>query len=451
MNSPLLTDLYQLTMGQAYWHHGRHRQEAIFHLFFRRAPFGEQAALFAGLETALEFLRKLAFGKKEVAYLASLVGNNDQPLFSPDYLSYLRELEWTLTIKAPPEGSLVLPHQPLLQVRGPILQAQLVETALLNFVNFQTLIATQAARVCEAAGKDPVLEFGLRRAQGPDGGLSASRAAYLGGCAGTSNVLAGYRYGIPLKGTHAHSWVMSFEDELDSFRAYADALPNNTTLLVDTYDTVAGIKKAIIVARELEARGHHFMGIRLDSGDLHALSLAARSLLDDAGFPTARIVASNDLDVATIRELKARGASIDTWGVGTRLITAAEQPALGGVYKLGALQTDKGWRETIKLSEDPVKASNPGCLNVRKDEARWTLFNEWEEEESLPTALLQPVMKEGKVLQPSPPLASLRQRALAEWAQYREQRPTLHRSPRLEARRAALLAATLPPAESTPA
>src|SRR5690606_5071352 len=248
--------------------------------------------------------------------------------------------------------------EPILRVRGPILQAQLVETPLLTLVNYQTLIATKAARVVQAARGAPVLEFGLRRAQGIDGGLSASRAAYIGGCAGTSNVLAGKLLGIPVGGTHAHSWVMFHDSELDAFRAYAEALPGNCTFLVDTYDTLDGVRNAITVGKELRARGHELAGIRLDSGDLAHLSIEARKLLDEAGFPNAKIVASNDLDEHLIANIQEQGARIDTWGVGTKLVTGVGQCALGGVYKLGASRDEHGtWREAIKLSEQPIKIS----------------------------------------------------------------------------------------------
>ncbi|MGJ8723742.1 MAG: nicotinate phosphoribosyltransferase [Roseibacillus sp.] len=442
-NSPLLTDLYQLTMGQAYWHHDRHQQEAVFHLFFRRAPFGETAALVAGIQPALDYLSNLTFTKEDLTYLATLTGNDEQPLFQKGYLDTLADLDWSLTVKALPEGSLALPNMPILQVRGPILQCQLVETALLNIINFQTLIATQAARICEAAQGDPVLEFGLRRAQGPDGGLSASRAAYLGGCVATSNVLAGQQFNIPVKGTHAHSWVMSFDDELDSFRAYAEAAPNNTTLLVDTFDTTEGVKKAIQIANELKTQGHTFAGIRLDSGDLCALSIEARKLLDKAGYPQARIVASNDLNVETIQQLIAKGAKIDTWGVGTKLVTAYEQPALGGVYKLGAIREKKDWRYTVKLSNDAIKVSNPGCLNATHTNNVVTLFNELEEDPATPH-LLQPILKKGKATQPAEPLSKIRERALANWAHYRQNPATLVRSPQLEAARHELIQKHLP-------
>ncbi|WP_411844893.1 nicotinate phosphoribosyltransferase [Roseibacillus persicicus] len=443
MQTPLLTDLYQLTMGQAYWHHNRHNQEAVFHLFFRRAPFGESAAIVAGIEPAVEFLTNLKFEEKDLAYLATLRGNNDEPLFAPEYLEALRNLDWRLTVKALPEGSLALANMPVLQVRGPILQCQLVETALLNIINFQTLIATQAARICEAAEGDTVLEFGLRRAQGPDGGVSASRAAYLGGCHATSNVLAGQLFGIPVKGTHAHSWVMSFRDESEAFQAYAEAMPNNTTLLVDTFDTIEGVKKAIVVARELRKTGHQFAGIRLDSGELGPLSIAARALLDAAGFPDARIVASNDLDVETISELKRAGAKIDTWGVGTKLVTAYEQPALGGVFKLGAIQEEETWRYAIKLSEDPIKVSNPGCLNATRQGRKVTLFNELEETHE--DTLLEKILLHGRRVAKPLPLEKIRKRALASWADYRQNPLTLERSPRLEQTRAELMAPHLKP------
>ena len=365
--SPLLTDLYQLTMAAGYWKHDWQDRRAVFHLFFRRAPFGEKAALAAGIQPALDFLTQLKFSEDDLAYLGTLAGPDGQPIFESAFLDYLRDLAWSLDVAAVPEGTLVLPHEPLLRIEGPLLQCQLVETALLNIVNFQTLIATKAARVCSAAEGDPVLEFGLRRAQGPDGGLSASRAAFLGGCAATSNVLAGKEFGIPVKGTHAHSWVMSYPDELAAFTAYAKALPNNVTCLVDTYDTIQGVKNAIKVGQSLREKGQDLQGIRLDSGDLADLSQKARALLDDAGFSATKIVASNDLDEHKIGKLKAAGAKIDVWGVGTQLVTAADQPALGGVYKLGAIQNDDGtWDHKVKLSNDPIKVSNPGILQVAR-------------------------------------------------------------------------------------
>ena len=361
----LLTDLYQLTMAYGYWKAGVAEREAVFHLTFRRPPFGGGYAIAAGIAPALAFLRKLRFTDDDVAYLATLRDSEAHPLFAPGFLKYLRELRFTCTVDAVAEGTVVLAHEPILRVRGPIVQAQLVETALLTLINFQTLVATKAARVCQAARGAPVLEFGLRRAQGIDGGLGGARAAYIGGVAATSNVLAGKLLGIPVRGTHAHSWVMFHGDELAAFRAYAEAMPGNCTFLVDTYDTLDGVRHAITVGNELRAHGHELAGIRLDSGDLAHLSIEARKLLDEAGFTGAKIVASNDLDEQLIGSIMEQGAKIDVWGVGTKLVTAYDQPALGGVYKLGTSRDEHGkWRDCIKLSEQPIKISNPGILQV---------------------------------------------------------------------------------------
>ena len=367
MHTPLQTDLYQLTMAAAYFHAGTAKRESVFQLFFRKLPFAGGYAVAAGLGPALEWLEEFRFRDEELTYLATLQGNRGKPLFEEKFLEYLRELRLELDIEAVLEGEIVFAHEPLLRVRGPIIQAQLVETALLNMMNFQTLIATKAARVCGAADGDDVMEFGYRRAQGPDGGLTASRAAYIGGCTATSNVLAGMKFGIPVKGTHAHSWVMSFDDEAQAFDTYADAMPDNAILLVDTYDTLKGVEKAIATGRKLRERGHELGGIRLDSGDLAWLSEKARAMLDAAGFPEAKIVASNDLDEHLITSLKHQGARIDVWGVGTNLVTAADQPALGGVYKLAALKDEKGaWQPKIKLSEQRAKSSVPGSQQVRR-------------------------------------------------------------------------------------
>jgi len=363
----LLTDLYQLTMAQGYWMAGVAEREAVFHLTFRRHPFGGAYAVAAGLEPALDYLSRYRFDASDLEYLAGLQGGDGKRLFDPGFVAYLGTMKFDCTVDAVPEGSVVFAHEPLLRVQGPVLAAQLVETPLLNIVNFQTLIATKAARVVQAARGEPVVEFGLRRAQGPDGGISASRASYLGGCAGTSNVLAGKLLGIPVKGTHAHSWVMFHDDELTAFRAYAASMPNNCTFLVDTYDTLQGVRHAITVGEELRAKGHALAGVRLDSGDLAHLSIEARKLLDAAGFPDAKIVASNDLDEGTIASLEAQGARIDVWGVGTKMVTAYDQPALGGVYKLGAVRgADGGWQHKIKVSEQVVKISNPGVQQVRR-------------------------------------------------------------------------------------
>ena len=363
----LLTDLYQLTMAYGYWKVGRADRLAVFHLTFRTPPFAGGYAVASGLGPAVDFIERFRFDASDVAYLATLTGNDGKALFEPPFLDYLAGLKLTVDVDAMPEGTAVFPHEPLLRVRGPMLHCQLLETPLLTILNFATLVATKAARVCAAARGDPVLEFGLRRAQGSDGGLAASRAAYVGGVHATSNVLAGKRFGIPVRGTHAHSWVMSFDDELEAFEAYASAMPNNCVFLVDTYHTLQGVRHAATVGQRLKAQGHKMVGIRLDSGDLAYLSVEARKILDDAGLHDAAIVASNDLDERLIASLKEQGAAIAVWGVGTKLVTAYDQPALGGVYKLGAIQGDDGkWHHKLKLSEQAAKVSTPGVQQVRR-------------------------------------------------------------------------------------
>ncbi|MCC2547318.1 nicotinate phosphoribosyltransferase [Hymenobacter sp. BT175] len=437
----LVTDLYQLTMSYGYWKKGMQDREAVFHLYFRRPPFGGGYALCAGLAYVADWLENLHFSEEDLAYLAELRGVKNTPLFEPAFLEYLRQLRFTCDIDAIAEGTVVFANEPLLRVKGPLLQAQLLETALLTLVNFQTLIATKAARIREAAGTDQVLEFGLRRAQGFDGGLSASRAAYLGGVDGTSNVLAGLRYGIPVRGTHAHSWVMSFEDEEQAFETYAEAFPDDSTFLVDTYDTLEGVRRAISVARKMRANGHELGGIRLDSGDLAYLSREARALLNEAGFPNTRIVASNDLDENLITSLKLQGAQINAWGIGTKLVTAYDQPALGGVYKLAALRRadDSGWEYTVKISEQLAKTTIPGILQVRRYETETgqpradMLYNS---AEPLPAELtivdpvdptrrrpvrsttfrelLEPVFRAGELVRPLPTLEESRVKAQQE-------------------------------------
>jgi len=363
----LLTDLYQLTMAYAYWKSGKADQEAVFHLLFRKQPFQGGFTVASGLADAIEYLRGFKFEKSDLDYLGQLTGNDGKRIFEPAFLKYLGHLKLRLDVDAMPEGTVAFPQEPLVRVRGGILQGQLVETALLNLFNFQSLIATKAARVCLAAQGDPVVEFGLRRAQGIDGAMTASRAAYIGGCAGTSNVLAGKVFGILVKGTHAHSWVMSFDNELDAFNAYAEALPNNGIFLVDTYDSIAGIRHALEAGKQLRKKGFKLGGIRLDSGDLAYLSIEARKMLDGAGFKNAVIVASNDLNEHLIASLKQQGAAINVWGVGTMLVTAYDQPALGGVYKLSAIRKPDGtWDHKVKLSEQAVKMTNPGVLQVRR-------------------------------------------------------------------------------------
>jgi nicotinate phosphoribosyltransferase len=363
----LLTDLYQLTMAYAYWKSGTLSRDAVFHLFYRNNPFGGGYSVACGLARCVEFLEGFSFSADDLEYLATLRGTDEQPLFDAPFLDYLEGLRLECDLDAMPEGTVAFPYEPLVRVRGPILQAQLLETPLLNFLNFETLIASKAARLCEAAKGQPVLEFGLRRAHGIDGGLAASRASWVGGCTATSNVLAGRFYGIPVRGTHAHSWVMSYADEVQAFMDYAAAMPNNCILLVDTYDTIKGVQRAIEVGRQLRKSGHDLAGIRLDSGDLAYLSQQARRALDAAGFEKTVIVASNDLDEHIIASLKDQEAAIDVWGVGTRLATGHDDSALGGVYKLSAVREPGGrWQHRVKLSEQASKVSNPGIQQVRR-------------------------------------------------------------------------------------
>jgi nicotinate phosphoribosyltransferase len=363
----LLTDFYQLTMAHGFWKAGATDKEAVSSFFFRENPFEGGFTVLCGLHPLIEFLDDFHFDESDIRYLSSLEGDNQRPLFAHEFLEHLRSLRFACDIDAIPEGTVVFPHEPLVRVQGPIVQCQFLESLILNVMNFQTLIATKAARICQAARGQPVLEFGLRRAQGVDGALAASRAAYVGGCEGTSNVLAGKLFGIPVRGTHAHSWVMSFDEELEAFQAFAKAMPNNCILLVDTYDTLEGVRKAVEVGKRLREQGHKLAGIRLDSGDLAYLSIEARKILDAAGLQDAAIVASNDLDEHIITSLKDQGAQISSWGVGTRLVTGHDQPALGGVYKLTALRRSGGpWEYKLKLSEQTQKISTPGILQVRR-------------------------------------------------------------------------------------
>jgi len=363
----LLADLYEMTMAYGYWKEGHHKKEAVFNLFFRDNPFNGGFAVACGLAYVIDFLEHFNLNESDAAYLAGLEGNDGKPLFDPGFLDYMKGLKFECDIDAVPEGTVVFPLEPLVRVRGPIIQAQILESALLNIINFQTLIATKSARIAIAAHGEPILEFGLRRAQGIDGALAASRAAYIGGSSATSNILAGKLFGIPVKGTHAHSWVMAFDDELEAFRSYARVMPNNCVFLVDTYDTLEGVKKAIQVGTWLKSEGHRMVGIRLDSGDLAYLSKQARSMLDQAGLQDARIFASNDLDEHIIQSLKEQGATVNIWGVGTKLVTGYGQPALGGVYKLSAVKDTNGpWNYKVKISEQAIKVSNPGIQQVRR-------------------------------------------------------------------------------------
>ncbi len=368
-NQPLalLTDLYQLTMSYGYWKNGLDKKETVFQLFFRKQPFKGGFTVAAGLEMAIKFIENFKFEESDFAYLATLKDSTGHNLFTPDFFDYLRDFKFTCDIDAVPEGTIVFPYEPLLRVTGPLIQCQLLETPLLNQINFPSLIATKAARVCLAAKGDSVMEFGLRRAQGIDGGMSASRAAYIGGCSSTSNVLAGKLFNIPVAGTHSHSWVMIFEKEEEAFKAYAKAYPTNSVFLVDTFNTIEGVKKAIRIGEWLRSQGNELAGIRLDSGDLAQLSIISRKMLDDAGFKDAKIVASNELDETIINELKQQGAQISVWGVGTNLVTGKHQGALDGVYKLSAVR-DPGepWHYRLKLSEQMTKISDPGILQIRR-------------------------------------------------------------------------------------
>lgn len=360
-NLTMMTDLYQLTMMQGYHRYGMKDKRAVFDMFFRENNIGSVYAVVAGLEQVIELIDNLHFSDDDIQYLDSL------NLFDQPFLDYLRHFQFHGDIAAMPEGTVAFPGEPLIRVNAPIMEAQLVETALLNIVNHQTLIATKASRVTFAAKGDSVLEFGLRRAQGPDAGIYGARAAIIGGCDATSNVLTGQMYDIPIKGTHAHSWVMSFPTELDAFRAYADIFPDSCLLLVDTYDTLrSGVPNAIRVFEELRDKGYRPIGIRLDSGDLAYLSKKARIMLDKAGFTEAKIFASNDLDEYAIYDLKSQGACIDVWGVGTRLITSNDCPALGGVYKMSAEEVDGKMVPRIKISENKIKVTTPGIKQVHR-------------------------------------------------------------------------------------
>ncbi len=362
-----LTDLYQITMAQGYLEHGMEDTQACFHMYFRNYPFKGGYAVACGMDQLAELIETYGFSDESIEYLATQRDAEGEKLFTDDFLQRLSTCKLTVDVDAVHEGTIVFPNEPLVRVTGPIFQCQLIETPLLNCVNFETLIATKAARICSVAGA-PVSEFGLRRAQGEAGGLWASRAAYVGGCASTSNVLAGQRFNIPISGTHGHSWVMAFPDELTAFRAYAQSFPGNCILLVDTYDVEQGIRNAITVGLEMRQRGQRLRGIRIDSGDLTWLSKMARRMLDEAGLTDCGIVLSNDLDEYTIRSIMDEGVQVTGWGVGTKLACAYDQPTLGGVYKLSCTraQEDGPWMNHIKISESIQKLTTPGVLDIRR-------------------------------------------------------------------------------------
>ena len=449
----LLTDFYELTMMAGYLKEDRADQQVCFDYYFRNLPPHAGFAIAAGLEPFLDYLEQLSFGDDDLRYLESL------HVFDREFLQFLAKFRPSCHVRAVAEGTIVFPNEPIIQLTGTIFETQLIETALLNLLNYQTLIATKTARICLAANGEPVMEFGLRRAHGPDGGVSGSRAAYIGGCASTSNVLAGKTYGIPLSGTHAHSWVMSFPNELESFRAFARNYPERCILLVDTYDTIAsGVPNAITVFKELHAQGHMTRpGIRLDSGDLAKLSKAAYKLMHEAGFENPLIVASNDLDEDLIADLKRQGAKINAWGVGTHLITAHDSPALNGVYKLVAVREKDQWQPRIKISSNLEKATDPGRKKLVRyfgpngepvgdvmclDDESWTTTPIQGNEGgvsivgrhrtrphqhmrlsgvSYGTGLLEPVFEEGHRITPSPSIETIRKYAQSQIAQLPEE------------------------------
>lgn len=442
-NLTLLTDLYELTMAQGYWAQGMLDTEACFYAFFRDNPFEGGYGVFAGGDQVADLVDNFGFNDDDIDYLASLPSPGGTPLFSADFLEWLRGMELSVDIDIVPDGTVVFPREPLARVTGSLLQCQLLEPALLNGINFQTLIATKAARICTAAEGRPVSEFGLRRAQGPDGAMSASRAAYIGGCSSVANVEAGRKYGIPVGGTHAHSWVMAFPDELTAFRAYAQAMPDNCILLVDTYDVKTGVENAITVGREMASRGQSLRAIRIDSGDLAWLSRKARAQLDEAGFADVGIVLSNDLDEYTITSLNEQGASYTALGVGTHLSAAWGQPALGGVYKLAAVRHPGGaWEPRMKLSEQKYKRTIPGILDTRRyfdDDGNFAGDLIFDVEHGVPedavivdpldsqrrkrfdpaqksTTLLQPLARAGKLVGADVSAKTARERALGQLA-----------------------------------
>ncbi len=445
-NLTMMTDLYQLTMMNGYLKNGMKDNVAVFDLFFRPLQNNSVYAIMAGLEQAIEYIENLHFEEEDLDYLRSL------NIFDEDFMRYLKEFHFSGEIYAVEEGTPVFPREPLIRVKAPIMEAQLIETALLNIINHQTLIATKASKVTTAAEGATVLEFGLRRAQGPDAGIYGARAAMIGGCAGTSNVLTGQLFDVPIGGTHAHSWVMSFPDELSAFRAYAEMYPGGCLLLVDTYNTLkSGVPNAITVFKELRAKGYEPTGIRLDSGDLAYLSKRARKMLDEAGFENAKIFASGDLDENVIWDLKMQGARIDVYGVGTKLITSDDLPALGGVYKLAAEVVNGKMIPKIKISENAVKVTNPGYKQVwriygRADgkavadlitldeekintEAPLTIFDPVDTWKRMTITdftvkpLLVPVFKDGKKVYDSPSLKEIQKNYFAQmdtfWDEYK--------------------------------
>ncbi|MBA4549163.1 nicotinate phosphoribosyltransferase [Thermoactinomyces intermedius] len=392
--SALHTDKYQLTMMYAHFKNGTHHHQRAFDLYFRKLPFGNGYTVFAGLERAVHYLMNLRFTEEDIEYIKSF----DEP-FDPAFFDYLRNFRFTGNIYALPEGTLTFPGVPMLRAEGSIIELQLIETALLNFIGFQSLVATKAARIRHVAPDEQLMEFGTRRAQEKDASIWGARAAYLAGFDATSNTLAGKKFGIPTSGTHAHAWIQDFPSELEAFRAYAKAFPDHCVLLVDTYNTLrSGLPHAIQVGKELKKQGKTLKGIRIDSGDLAYLSKQARRMLDEAGLTDTKIVASSDLDEFTILNLKSQGAKVDSWGIGTKLITAYDTPALGAVYKMVSRYENGVWEPTIKISSNPAKVTTPGRKNVyrildRKNKAHGDLLTLTDEriDENKPLTLFHPV------------------------------------------------------------
>ncbi|MBR3295286.1 MAG: nicotinate phosphoribosyltransferase [Clostridia bacterium] len=445
-NLTMMTDLYELTMMYGYFKEGKHNDKAVFDLFFRRQVGHSAYAIMAGLEQVIDYINDIHFSEDDIAYLRSL------GLFGEDFLDYLKDFRFHGELYAATEGSIVFPGEPIVRVKAGIAEAQLLETTMLNIINHQTLIATKASRICAAAKGGTVMEFGLRRAQGPDAGTLGARAAIIGGCASTSNVLAAQMFGATPSGTHAHSWIMSFESELEAFRSYAKVFPDACVLLVDTYDVLnSGIPNAITVFNELREQGHEPIGIRIDSGDLAYLSKKARKMLDEAGYENAKIVASGDLDENLLLDLYLQGAKIDSWGIGTKLITSEDYPALGGVYKLSAIEIGGKMYPRLKLSENVWKITNPGYKKVKRiyskfehkaiadlimldeeelDETKpLTIFNPnavWEHmtiENFYTEDVLKPIFIDGKQVYEKPTLAEIRKHAEDEmdtlWDEYK--------------------------------
>ncbi len=434
----LLTDLYQLTMCYGFWKLGIKDTQASFNLFFRKRPFGGSYAIAAGLENAIDFIENFRFRQDDLDYLASVKDSSNQDLFSEDFLEYLKSFKLRCDVEAVEEGHLVFPYEPILRVSGPLLDCQILESPLLNLINFPTLIATKASRIVRSAYPDEVVEFGIRRAQGIDGSISATRSCYIGGCHSTSNVIGGKLFDIPVRGTHSHSWVLAHGDESIAFENFADVMPNNCVFLIDTFNSIDGAKKAIEIAKKVKDKAP-LIALRLDSGDLAKLSIAVRKLLDDAGLTDTKIMATNELDEGIIRDLKHQGAKINYWGVGTKIVTGNDQPALDGVYKLSAIQDDKGnWVHKLKISESFAKVTDPGLLKVRRyigdnglypgdmiyDEILGvdpssSIIDPLEPSKSMQQSkdfieLLKPIFKEGKLCYKKPSLKEVRETSQRE-------------------------------------